>query len=122
MLHSEIGPFLPKRLSWAAMKASGRLSQSVIIPAIRPSRLATASASSGSQTRELVGYISDPFLTYLSLAASTVSNAAKVVNKVRVSRDFNFLHSSELLSDCPEAKLSGFTVDGTFQQYVVCQN
>lgn len=26
-----------------------------------------------------------------------------------------------LRSDCPKAKLSGFTVDGTFAQYTVCQ-
>lgn len=60
------------------------------------------------------------------IAASTASNAAKVVNRVCYwpLNIFVFAPHSDLYIGlslaCADAKLSGFNVDGTFSEYVVC--
>lgn len=52
--------------------------------------------------------------------ASTVSNAERAESRVSILPT-SFLSVLGLATaDCPNVKLSGFTVDGTFSEYVVC--
>lgn len=101
MRRQEIGLLKPKHRSLVAMRVSESSSLSETIRLTPQSSLVIVLVSSGWQTR-----------------VSTVNLAAKVSSKVSLHllllRPF-----SDLVLDCPDAKLSGFTVDGTFQEYVV---
>jgi D-arabinose 1-dehydrogenase-like Zn-dependent alcohol dehydrogenase len=86
------------------MRELVELSRSANIPPTHLSSLVTASVSNG-----------------LPILAYTVNTAAKAVRSV--SRNIPYTSCcrtrSHCNTDCPQAKASGFTVDGTFQEYAV---